>query len=159
MKIIETRDPILLGKLGKNMQEKHQSLYPNFFKPYNQQAIAEHFKKVFKNPNEKVFLWRDDRKVDEPVVAYLWLAEEHVEETVYRYGYKRLYLHHVAVLPEHQHNGISKELLAFADNYAKAEEIDVVELHYWPNNSIAKELYAKSGYEVYTEIAQKRISH
>ena len=117
------------------------------------------FKKVFKNPNEKVFLWRDDRKVDEPVVAYLWLTEEHVEETVYRYGYKRLYLHHVAVLPEYQHNGISKELLAFADNYAKAEEIDVVELHYWPNNSIAKELYAKSGYEVYTEIAQKHISH
>lgn len=159
MKILETRDPILLGKLGKNMQEKHQSLYPNFFKPYNQQAITDHFKKVFEDPDEKVFLWIDGQEVNDPIAAYLWLTEEYVEETVYRYGYKRLYLHHIAVLPNYQNNGVSKELLAFADNYAKANKIDFVELHYWPNNVIAKELYSKNGYEVYTEIAQKHISH
>ncbi|MGY3778285.1 GNAT family N-acetyltransferase [Isobaculum melis] len=154
MKIIETRNPALMARLGRMMQEKHRTLYPTFFKPYNQAAVQTYFEEIFANPNEVVYLWQDQQ---EEVAAYLWLGIETVPETVYRYGYKRLYIHHIAIMPEYQGKGLSKTLLSFADDYAKQHQIDAVELHYWPDNSIAKHTYEKFGYVPYQEIAQKKL--
>ncbi|MBM6613521.1 GNAT family N-acetyltransferase [Desemzia sp. RIT804] len=157
MQIVETRDPKLMGQLGKTMQEKHRNMYPDFFKPYNEEAIALHFETVFQNPKEKVFLWVDDTKEEQSIAAYLWLDEQTIKETVYRYGYTRLYISHIAVLPEYQNQGLSKELLHYADEYARERNIELVELHYWATNEIAKETYLKNGFTIYNEIAQKRV--
>lgn len=97
MQIKETKDFNLMGQLGKTMQEKHRALYPEFFKPYDEKSIAQHFETVFQNPKEKVFLWLDDSKQDHPVSAYLWLSEQEIKETPFRYGYTRLYVSHIAV--------------------------------------------------------------
>ena len=156
MRIIETRDAELMGRLGKVMQEKHIELYPTFFKPYHQEAITNAFIKHFENPKERVFLWQDDTN-QEAIAAYLWMEEQAVEETIYTFGYQRLYLHHVLVMPGYQGQGLGKELLNFADDYAKKQQIKAVEFHYWPNNGIAKHTYKKHGYEVYKESAQKRL--
>lgn len=102
MQIKETKDFNLMGQLGKTMQEKHRTLYPEFFKPYDEESIAQHFETVFQNPKEKVFLWLDDSKEDQPVSAYLWLSEQEIKETPFRYGYTRLYVSHIAVLPDYQ---------------------------------------------------------
>lgn len=158
MKIIETRDAKLLAELGYVMQEKHREMYPDFFKPYNEKELVYYFQELFKNPKQQVFLWVDDQKEPEQIAAYLWLEEEVVPETVYRYGYTRLYLHHILIMPTYQGNGLGKELLAFADNFAKEQGIPQIELHYWPNNEVAKKLYHQFGYEVYTEIAYKTIT-
>lgn len=156
MKIIETRDAKLMGLLGHVMQEKHIELYPDFFKPYDAAAVTASFEEYFKNPKQAVYLWQDDQNQD-AIAAYLWLEEEEIPETVYRFGYTRLYLHHILIMPSYQGQGLSKELLKFADTYAKERNIQHVELHYWPNNGIAKHAYEKYGYQVYTEIAQKII--
>lgn len=158
MHIRETRDPELMGRLGKTMQEKHYHMYPSFFKPYNEKAIAKHFETVFQSPKERVFLWIDDTKATPTVAAYLWLDEQTVPETVYRYGYTRLFITHISVMPEYQNNGMSKRLLQFAEDYAQDKQIEFIELHYWADNSIAKETYRKNGFVVYNETAQKKIS-
>lgn len=158
MQIKETRDSQLMGRLGKTMQEKHVQMYPEFFKPYNEKAISNHFETVFQNANERVFLWLDDSKKETAVAAYLWLDEQDVKETVYRYGYTRLFISHIAVMPAYQNKGLSKKLLEFAEVYAKEKNIDYVELHYWAQNTIAKETYRKNGFVVYNEIAQKKLS-
>lgn len=157
MQIIETRDPELMGQLGKTMQEKHRTMYPDFFKPYDAKAIALHFETIFQNPKQRVFLWVDDTKEERAIAAYLWLDEQAMKESVYRYGYTRLYISHIAVLPDYQSQGLSKELLQFAENYAREKNIELVELHYWATNDIAKETYRKNGFTVYNEIAQKRV--
>lgn len=157
MQIKETKDFNLMGQLGKTMQEKHRALYPEFFKPYDEESIAQHFETVFQNPKEKVFLWLDDSKEDQPVSAYLWLSEQEIKETPFRYGYTRLYVSHITVLPDYQNKGLSSELLQFADDYAKEKKIPYVELHYWANNTIAKETYQKNGFSIYNEIAQKKL--
>ncbi|WP_407389637.1 GNAT family N-acetyltransferase [Carnobacterium jeotgali] len=159
MKIIETKDAQLMAKLSDVMQNKHQELYPDFFKPYNEKEILHHFQETFKNPKQQVFLWIDDQQETEQIAAYLWLEEEALPETVYRYGYTRLYVHHVLIMPAYQGKGLSKELLAFADNFAKERAITNVELHYWSQNEIAKNVYSQFGYEVYTEIAYKQIAN
>lgn len=156
MKINETRDAKLMGLLGKTMQDKHIELYPDFFKPYDAEAVTKSFIDYFKNPKQRVYLWQDENNQD-AIAAYLWLEEEQMPENVYRYAYTRLYLHHILIMPSYQGQGLSQELLKFADTYAKEHDIQHVELHYWPNNGIAKHTYQKYGYEVYTEIAQKRI--
>ncbi|WP_407372373.1 GNAT family N-acetyltransferase [Carnobacterium sp.] len=157
MKIIETRDAQLMATLGYVMQEKHKEMYPNFFKPYDEKAILHYFQEQFKNPKQQVFLWIDDQQEPEQIAAYLWLEEEAVAETVYRYGYTRLYLHHILIMPAYQGKGLSKELLAFADNFAKERGIFQLELHYWSDNERAKKVYQQLGYEVYTEIAYKQL--
>lgn len=157
MKIIETRDAQLMAKLGYVMQEKHKEMYPNFFKPYDEEAILHYFQERFKNPKQQVFLWMDDQQESEQIAAYLWLEEEAVAETVYRYGYTRLYLHHVLIMPAYQGKGLSKELLTFADNFAKERDISQLELHYWSDNERAKKVYQQLGYEVYTEVAYKQL--
>lgn len=159
MKIIETRDAQLMAKLGPVMQDKHRKLYPDFFKPYDENAIMQYFQELFKNPKQQVFLWIDDHQETEQIAAYLWLEQEFVPETVYRYGYTRLYLHHVLIMPAYQGKGLSKELLKFADDFAKEQTITQVELHYWAQNEIAKNLYHQSGYDVYTELAYKQLSN
>lgn len=158
MHIKETRDPELMGFLGKTMQEKHIQMYPDFFKPYDEKAIARHFETVFQNAKERVFLWLDDSKKEPAVAAYLWLDEQHIKETVYRHGYTRLFISHISVMPAYQNQGLSKELLQFAEDYAKEKKIDFVELHYWAQNTVAKETYRKNGFVVYNEIAQKKLS-
>lgn len=158
MKIIETRDAELMAKLGYVMQDRHIELYPEFFKPTDKKELVKHFQETFKNPKQQVFLWIDDQKESEQIAAYLWLEEEAVTETVYRYGYIRLYLHHILIMPDYQGKGLGKELLSFADNFAKENDITQVELHYWSHNETAKNLYHKFGYEVYTELAYKKIS-
>lgn len=157
MQIIETRDPELMGQLGKTMQEKHRDMYPDFFKPYDEKAIALHFETVFQNPKVKIFLWVDDAKEEQTIAAYLWLEEQDMKESVYRYSYTRLYISHIAVLPDYQNQGLSKEMLQYADDYARERNIELVELHYWATNDIAKETYRKNGFTVYNEIAQKRV--
>lgn len=157
MLIKETRDPILMGQLGKTMQEKHYQMYPNFFKPYDQETIAKHFETVFQNPKERIFLWLDESKAEPAVCAYLWLDEQTMKETVYRYGYTRLFISHITVMPEYQNQGLSKELLQFAEDFAREKNIEFVELHYWADNTIAKETYRKNGFTVYNEIAQKNL--
>lgn len=157
MQIIETRDPELMGQLGKTMQEKHRDMYPDFFKPYDAKAIALHFETVFQNPKAKVYLWVDDTTEEQTIAAYLWLEEQDMKETVYRYSYTRLYISHIAVLPNYQNQGLSKEMLRFSDDYARGKNIHLVELHYWTNNDIAKETYRKNGFVIYNEIAQKKL--
>lgn len=157
MKIIETRDAQLMAKLGYVMQEKHKEMYPDFFKPYDEEAILHYFQERFKNPKQQVFLWIDDQQEREQIAAYLWLEEEAVAETVYRYGYTRLYLHHILIMPAYQGKGLSKKLLAFADNFAKERGISQLELHYWSDNERAKKVYQQLGYEVYTEVAYKQL--
>lgn len=158
MHIKETRDPKLMGALNKTMQEKHVQMYPEFFKPYDETAIAEHFETVLQNEKNRIFLWLDDSEEEPVIAAYLWLEEQDVKETVYRYGYTRLYISHITVMPAYQNRGLSKELLQFAEHYAKERKINVIELHYWPQNTIAKETYRKNGFVVYNEIAQKTLS-
>ncbi|SLC92660.1 ribosomal-protein-alanine acetyltransferase [Mycobacteroides abscessus subsp. abscessus] len=80
-----------------------------------------------------------------------------MKESVYRYGYTRLYISHIAVLPDYQGQGLSKELLQYADDYARKKNIAFVELHYWATNEIAKETYRKNGFVIYNEIAQKKL--
>lgn len=157
MQIVETKDPKLMGQLGKTMQEKHRSMYPEFFKSYDEEAIALHFEIVFQNPKARVFLWIDEAKEEGPIAAYLWLEEQEMKESVYRYGYTRLYISHIAVLPDYQGQGLSKELLQYADDYARKKNIAFVELHYWATNEIAKETYRKNGFVIYNEIAQKKL--
>lgn len=159
MKVIETRDAQLMAKLGDIMQDHHKKLYPEFFKPYNEKEIMHHFQEIFKNPKQQIFLWIDDQEESEPIAAYLWLEEEALTETVYRYGYTRLYLHHVLIMPAYQGKGLSKVLLKFADDFATEQGISQLELHYWSQNEIAKNLYPQLGYEVYTEIAYKQLEN
>lgn len=157
MQIKETRDSELMGKLDQTMQEKHYQMYPTFFKPYDEKAAGEHFKTILQNKKERIFLWQDDTKNEPTVAAYLWLSEQEIKETVFRYGYTRLFISHISVMPEYQGKGLSKELLQFAEDFARKKQIEFVELHYWADNSIAKETYRKNGFVVYNEIAQKKL--
>lgn len=157
MQIEETRDWKLIGKLDQIMQDKHYHMYPAFFKPYDERAVAEHFKTILQNEKERIFLWLDDMEDEPTIAAYLWLSEQEVKETVFRYGYTRLFISHISVMPDYQGMGLSKELLQFADDFARKKQIDFVELHYWSDNTIAKETYQKNGFVVYNEIAQKKL--
>ncbi len=61
--------------------------------------------------------------------------------------YRRLYLHHMAVLPEYQNRGIAKSLLCKAKEISKDVNLQL-KLEVNDKNTIAKGIYLKNGFKV-----------
>jgi N-acetylglutamate synthase len=72
---------------------------------------------------------------DETLVAALWVNHD----------YRRLYIHHMAVLPQYQNQGIGRALLAEALQIAKAYGYQAkLEVH--KDNPSARKLYSSMGF-------------
>jgi len=75
-------------------------------------------------------------QLDDITVGAVWLTHD----------FRRLYIHHMAVLPEHQHQGIGKLMLTEALNVAKELKYQV-KLEVNEDNIIAYNLYQSFGFE------------
>ncbi|MCK9329845.1 MAG: GNAT family N-acetyltransferase [Candidatus Cloacimonetes bacterium] len=71
------------------------------------------------------------------IIATCWLTSD----------YRRLHLHHMAVLPEFQNKGIAQLLIDKAKEFSKEYKLQL-KLEVNKNNQIAKNLYLKNGFKI-----------
>jgi ribosomal protein S18 acetylase RimI-like enzyme len=65
---------------------------------------------------------------------------------------KSIYLHRLVVHPDYQGEGTGKQLMSFADEYAREHGYSSIRLVAYQDNEVARGLYERFGYEKVGEI-------
>ncbi len=106
--------------------------------PLSPNDLIEDFKKVVENPNNKIFLYRNDSKV---------LGFARLFDADGCYFLKELYVQRV-----YRNKGIGKKLLQFCEDFAQKHGEEQIYLSVIPINEIAVNFYRKNGYNVINSI-------
>jgi GNAT superfamily N-acetyltransferase len=93
---------------------------------------------------------------DQPANSYLFVAEDadgervgfiHLQRTAdFFTGRSNCHISDLAVLPEHEGNGVGQALLLHAEDWAREHHCQLVTLAVFPGNERARALYEHSGY-------------
>jgi GNAT superfamily N-acetyltransferase len=93
---------------------------------------------------------------DQPANSYLFVAEDadgervgfiHLQRTAdFFTGRSNCHISDLAVLPQHEGNGVGQALLVHAEDWAREHHCQLVTLAVFPGNERARALYEHSGY-------------
>ena len=147
IKIIETKDYILLAELNEEIQTFHHKTVPTIFKPYDKAAVSTFFKNTLENENTVVFLAEENGVA----VGYVLLFVMSMNETPFQYSRDYILLDQILVVRNYQSKGVGRQLMDAVFSFAKAHRIDRVELNHWTENESARKFFGKSGFEYYKE--------
>lgn len=150
-KIVQTNDPVLLAQLNEEVQQLHQNMHPQLFKPYNKEAIATALKDFLARENCLAYLALADY---EPA-GYMILFINDSPENAFKYSERILYIDQIGVMPKYRGLGLSKALLQKAEALAKELSIKTLELDHWSANEVAAGIFRKCGFELCRERLRK----
>ncbi|MCZ0874964.1 GNAT family N-acetyltransferase [Peribacillus sp. AS_2] len=153
MKISQTRNFNLVAKLNKYVHDLHSNLYPEYFKEYNYENVNEVFKSLVNNESF-VFLLLEDNK---EALGYAWIEIREYPENALKKGYKSVYVHQISIVDTKRNKGYGSSLMERIYDIAKDRGIDLIELDYWFENSVAKDFYKKQNFIKYREFVYKQL--
>lgn len=147
IKIVQTRDYILLAKLNEEIQTLHHNIQPRIFKPYDKEAITNFFKKTLNNENVVAYVANGNGTT----LGYVLFFIINFEDNAFQYSRSFVLLDHILVLKNYQGKGVGKLLLDTTFSFAKEKNINFVELNHWTLNDSARNFFAKNKFEYYNE--------
>ncbi|MET3321504.1 UNVERIFIED_ORG: ribosomal protein S18 acetylase RimI-like enzyme [Peribacillus simplex] len=153
MKISQTRNFKLVAKLNKYVHDLHSNLYPKYFKEYNYENVKEVFKSLINNESF-IFLLLED---NEEALGYAWVEIREYPENAYKKGYKSVYVHQISIVDTKRNKGYGSSLMEYIYEIANDRGIDLIELDYWFENSVAKDFYKKQNFIKYREFVYKEL--
>ena len=153
MKISQTRNFNLIAKLNKYVHELHSNLYPKYFKEYNYENVKDVFKSLVNNESF-IFLLLED---NEEALGYAWIEIREYPENAFKNGYKSVYVHQISIVETKRIKGYGSSLMECIYEIANDREIDLIELDYWFENSVAKDFYKKQNFIKYREFVYKEL--
>ncbi len=153
MRIFKTFDYELVAKLNKTVHDLHHKLNPTYFKEYDLNSMIEFYESVINNPSFHFLVVEDENKY----VGYAWIEIRTYSENVFRKSYQSVFVNQISVDESRRNRGYGTKLMDEVCRVAKENNIDLIELDYWTNNSIAKDFYKKHGFEVYREFVFKKV--
>jgi diamine N-acetyltransferase len=142
IQIRETNDAALLASLNEQVQQLHHELYPEVFKPFDPEAIADFFRSLFVEREAKAFLAVDG----ETVLGYVLLLVVDKKENPFQYERSYLELDQLLVLEEYRGQGIAKLLLEQTIAWAREVLLDRIELNHWTLNHGARRFFNANGF-------------
>lgn len=147
VEILETKDYGLLAKMNEEVQTFHHQTYPDIFKPYNKEAIANFFKTSLEQDNAKAFI----AKEKEVVFGYALAFIIDFAENPFQYSRKYILLDQLLVSENYRAKGIGRLLLDAIFSFAQSNKINTIELNHWTHNSSARSFFKKCGFQYYNE--------
>ena len=153
MNITRTTDFELIARLNKPIHELHASMYPQYFREYDFEAIRDSFEKLVKD-NSFVFLLLEDENES---LGYAWVELRNYPETVFTKARQALFVHQISIVNDQKRRGHGTELMKHIYDIAREQGIETVELDFWANNEVAKNFYSKQGFTGYREFVCKRV--
>jgi GNAT superfamily N-acetyltransferase len=79
-------------------------------------------------------------------IGYVWFELQTRPETLFNPPRRRIYLHHVSVLPDARRRGVATALLHFVAQRAAVEGITDIMLDTWTANADAQVFFAARGF-------------
>lgn len=140
--IQETKDAAVIAELNRTVQNLHVRKYPEYFKPYDYQAVLDSMTEMLARENWFAFVAR----ADEQPVGYVLFYIRDYKENPFHHAYCGLHIDQIAVKEEFQHRNIGSLLMDKAEEFAKNRGITQLELTYWDKNTEAGNFYAKRGF-------------
>lgn len=151
--IVETKDYDVLATMNEEIQTFHHQIQPDVFKPYDKEAIAAFFKSTVNNENARAFVAQEN----ETTLGYVLLFIIHFPENPFQYSRSYILIDQILVLKAHQRKGVGKLLLDATFAFAKAHNIDTVELNHWTQNDEARNFFGRNKFEYYNEKMRRTV--
>ena len=148
-------DVATLIQLNKAVQELHVRLYPDDFKHAVTELDAEEFfSGRLKNPNCVIAI----ASLDSLPVGYVWFDLQSRPETPFTPARRRLYLHHISVLPQAHRRGIGSALMSYVKQRAVLESAEEIALATWSANLDAQRFFTSHGFKAFTVAFRKTLA-
>jgi diamine N-acetyltransferase len=147
IRICVTKDTRLLAKLNHDVQEIHNTIEPEIFKPYSEDNMKNLFDYLLKDENRSAFVAYDD----DCAVGYILIAQRDYPENDFKKNYSVIYIDQICVESDYKGKGAGKALIDFAKKYATEKHVSRVELDYWNANKNAGEFIRSQGFSTYNE--------
>lgn len=147
IKIVETMDENLLARLNHDVQEIHNIIEPDIFKPFSADNMAMLFKSLLGTEDINAYV----AEVDSVPAGYMILSHKHFEENFFKFAHSVLYIDQICVEADYKGMGIGKALVDFAKAYAKHHQIHRIEMNYWTKNKNSGEFFRSQGFANFNE--------
>jgi GNAT superfamily N-acetyltransferase len=151
--ITETKDHILIAALNEEVQNLHHQMHPGIFKPFDKEGIEQMMAQFLADKQCKAYIAYND---EEPV-GYIILFLQESGDNAFHYNTRSLYIDQVGVPEKHRKSGIGQALMQHAEQVARDNNINLIELDHWNANIVAAEYFRKQGYSLRKERLSKKI--
>ncbi|HSD84319.1 MAG TPA: GNAT family N-acetyltransferase [Anaerolineae bacterium] len=148
-------DAELIVMLNADVQALHAAALPHLFKPPADKTFsAATVKQILSDSNNYVFVGY----VADQAVGYAYAEIQLLPETALRYEMRRVYLHHISIQPDHQHQGCGEKLMQAVEGLARDKGITTIALDVWSFNTTARTFFTKQGFTVFNERMWKQLA-
>ena len=147
LKIIKTEEPQLVAKLNHDVQNLHNEIEPELFKPFSLEGMTGMFAQLLDDPTMSAYV----AYVDETPAAYIVLCQRVLEENAFKYAHSVLHIDQICVDSAYKGQGIGKALVDFAKQLAKENNIHRIEMNYWTKNNNSGEFFRSQGFTNFNE--------
>lgn len=134
-----------LEKLSAEVQQKHAKERPDQHR-FKSVTFEEVYKtNIYANSQFGVFVAvTKEGKIVGYIITRIMKHEPHFEG---QQAYAYLYLHEIAVAGDYKKQNIGKKLINYAQNFAKENKAQSIELGVWEFNQTAIKFYEKLGFK------------
>lgn len=133
--------------LNDTVQKMHAIEYPHIFKyPANAAQITSFFSERINRENDLILIASMESG---EVTGYIWTTVNNMSENPFKFEQQVMYIHQIAVSPEHRKDGVGSALIKQVERFASGLNIHRLELDSWMFNQEAHEFFHRLGFSNY----------
>jgi ribosomal protein S18 acetylase RimI-like enzyme len=151
VRIATDADLETLVRLNQVVQSVHAELYPDDFAAM---VDADGLKALLGPRLENIAI----AEIDDEPVGYVWCEVQSRPASPFSPAHRRLYVHHLSVLPDTRRRGVASTLMAHTEALAEGEELNEIALSHWAANTGAQTFFAAQGFAPYMWLLRKKLS-
>ena len=143
-----------LVALNGLVQDLHADLSPQIFRrDWNGAELTQFWQATLSGANGRVLIARAGGQA----VGYIWMEPQIRDADPLRHARRRIYVHHICVLPNWRGRGIAARLLAAADDFAREMDAPTVLLDVWHENMVGRKAFERVGFTPLNLLMSRRL--
>lgn len=137
-------DESLVASLNRHVHDLHVAAEPQEFHPAEVGEVQAFFAAVLASPTHLVFVAESAGPI-----GYIWADELHRRRNAFKNERHLVYIHHIAVAPEHRRTGAGAALYRAVESEARERGLTDLALDHWSFNNDAAVFFRKLGFQNY----------
>jgi len=145
--IESSADAELLASLNKDIQNQHHHMRPELFKPHNYDEILGAFKTMLTDGKMRAYVAYEDKVA----IGYVLFYVNERRESPFTYALRTVYIDQIFVNDRARKGGIGSALVEKVKDFARENEIKVLQLDHWTDNVLGRRFFGQAGFTYYNE--------
>lgn len=132
-----------IARLNDAVQKMHAEHHPDVFKyPTDAAEVERFFRERMSADDNVIFV----ATLAGHTVGYVWCTIELKQESVFKHGQRRVYIHQLSVEPQCRRKGVGRELMHAVARLARRHGIGRFTLDSWEFNKEAHTFFEQLGF-------------